>query len=128
MEVALIVDYFLATIRLAAYKNKITDLIVYGTPSENVDKATIEGIEISSSFNTGAIYHQLSFDWMDPKNDDTGEVLARRAKKSGKWNSSYAVNDFLFDLSYLYQGERLDYSGGDMLDSYSLLTSQGLIL
>ena len=125
MEVALVVDYSLATVRLAAYKNKITDLITYGTPSENVDKATIEGIEISSSFDTGPIFHQVSFDWMDPKNEETGEVLARRAKKSGKWNSSYAINDFLFDLSYLYQGERLDYSGGDMLDAYSLFDLAG---
>ena len=123
-EVAIEGSYSFAFIRVAAYRNNITNLIS-GNIKENVGKATIEGIELSTSFETGPISHQVSFDWMDPKNEDTGEVLARRAKRSGKWNSSYIVNDFLFDLSYLYQDERLNYSGGDMLDSYSLFDLAG---
>lgn len=123
-EVAIEGAYTFAFVRVAAYRNNITNLIS-GSIKENVGKATIEGIELSTSFETGPISHQVSFDWMDPKNEDTGEVLARRAKRSGKWNSSYIVNDFLFDLSYLYQDERLNYSGGDMLDSYSLFDLAG---
>lgn len=123
-EVAAEFDYDFVFFRLAAYRNNITNLIT-GDVLENVGKAKIEGIELSSSFETGPIMHQASFDWMDPTNEDTGEVLARRAKRSGKWNSSYMISDFLFDLSYLYQGERLDYSGASMLDSYSLFDLAG---
>ncbi|MCG9598669.1 TonB-dependent receptor [Vibrio sp. Isolate25] len=124
-EVAIEADYSYLSVRLAAYRNDIDNLIL-GDIKENVGEARIEGIEISSTFETGPISHSASFDWMDPKDLDNDEQLARRAKHSGKWNMTYFGSDWQVDISYLYQGERPDLTANDItLDSYSLVDFAG---
>ena len=108
-----------------AYFNQIDDLIVYtGTwpdgRNENIDKAEIRGLELMADFDLGPTYHQVSLELKDPMDVGKNEVLARRAKQSAKWQTSYVVGDLTLTGQYQYQSERLDYSGGEMLPSYSL--------
>ena len=123
-EVALDIKPVFMDLRLAFYENQISDLIAKSSITnkyENINEARIQGIEISGSFNTGDFYHSASIDIMDAINEDTGNELARRAKLSGKWNTSYQLNDWEFNLSYLYSGDSYDDAANTVqLDSYSL--------
>lgn len=107
------------------YINQIDNLIVYtgnwpnGT-NENVEEAKIRGVEIVADFDLGPVYNQIALDLKDPKDVSKDEQLARRAKQTLKWRTSVWLGDVLLGTQYLYQGERPDYSGGDILKSYSV--------
>lgn len=88
----------------------------------NVNRARIQGVEVSSRFDTGPISHQISYDYLDSENKETGKQLARTARHSAKWNMTYYLDAWQFDLSYLYQGKRFDDAGNNTtLDPYSLV-------
>ncbi|WP_114767907.1 TonB-dependent receptor domain-containing protein [Vibrio rhodolitus] len=119
-EIALDATYSLLDVRISAYMTNVDNMIVgSGSNASNVGKAEIRGIEIIGKFETGPFTHQLSYDYNDPENKDTGKQLDRRAKDNVKWNIGYFVDDLILDLSYLYQGERTD--GSETLDAYSLV-------
>lgn len=121
-EVALEGEYSLIGWRIAVYQNNIDNLISSnGTTNVNVGEAEIKGLELTANFVTGALYHDLSMDFLDAEDKDTGNELQRRAKESGKWNISYLLDQWQFDLSYLYQGKRYnDAANTKKLNSYSL--------
>lgn len=122
-EVALEGEHSLVGWRIAAYKNKVENLITSnGDTNVNIGEADIQGLELTASFSTGVLYHDLSFDYLDTEDKATGKELQRRAKESGKWNVSYLLDMWQFDLSYLYQGERYDDAANTAkLDPYSLV-------
>ncbi len=107
------------------YITKIDNLIMYtgswptGT-NENIEEAEIRGVELMANFDIGPVYNQVSLDLKDPKDVSKDEQLARRAKQVAKWRTSVWVKDVLLGTQYQYQSERLDFSGGDILGSYSL--------
>ncbi|CZF81973.1 TonB-dependent receptor domain-containing protein [Grimontia marina] len=116
---------------LNGYINTIDNLIVYaGTwpngKNENVEEARIKGIELIADFDLGPVYNQVSLELRDPKDLSKNEQLARRAKEVAKWRTSVWLGDVLLGTQFMYQGERPDFSGGDILDSYSVwdLTAQ----
>ncbi|USD65409.1 TonB-dependent receptor [Vibrio sp. SCSIO 43136] len=104
---------------VVAYHNQIENMII-GWPSKNIGKADIKGIELAAQFATGAFSHDVSLDIMDPVDTSKNSQLARRAKESAKWNVSYSKGNWRADLSYLYQGKRIDTNKAE-LDSYSLV-------
>ncbi|OEE52928.1 outer membrane vitamin B12 receptor BtuB [Enterovibrio norvegicus] len=111
---------------LNGYINTIDNLIFanevapFVWSNENVDEARIKGIELSADFDIGPIYNQVSIELRDPKDLTRDEQLARRAKELAKWQTSVWVRDVLLGTQFIYQGERPNFSGGDMLDSYSV--------
>ncbi|MDP5255755.1 MULTISPECIES: TonB-dependent receptor domain-containing protein [unclassified Vibrio] len=124
-EIAIEGQFDLATVRLSTYRNDVEDMIAtlsdFSTV-ENVDEAVIKGVELSSSFDTGPLSHQVSYDYLDTENKSTGEELARRARHSAKWNTAYNIKQWHFDVSYLYQGTRQDSEYNDVvLSPYSLV-------
>ncbi len=122
-EVALSGSHLTFDWRVAAFQNKITNLISSnGTTNVNLGKAEIKGIETAIGFTTGDFIHDVSYDYLDTKDKDTGFELQRRAKHSAKWNTSYLYEEWQFDVSYLYQGKRYDDNNeSDVLDAYSLV-------
>lgn len=103
------------------YINKIDNLINYDFTiplAMNIDSAEIKGLELSADFDIGSVYNQLSLDFRDPKDKTKNEQLARRAKQVFKWRTSLWLGDVLLGTQFLYQSERPDYSGGEMLASY----------
>lgn len=105
------------------YINKINNLIDYDHTiplAINIDKAEIKGIELSADFETGLFYNQISVDFRDPIDKTRNEQLARRAKRVAKWRTSVWIKDVQLGVQYLYQSERPDFSGGEILPSYSL--------
>ncbi|AKA38611.1 TonB-dependent vitamin B12 receptor BtuB [Yersinia ruckeri] len=99
--------------RLSAYRNDIDQLIntrgVYpNSRYYNVGKATIKGVEWTGSFDTGALSHQVTLEYLDPRNAETNEVLTRRAKQQVKYQLDWQVADLDWSITYQYLGQRYD--------------------
>ncbi|MPS33236.1 MULTISPECIES: TonB-dependent receptor domain-containing protein [unclassified Salinivibrio] len=110
---------------LTGYINHIDNMIDYDLATSkyrNVEEVTIKGVEFITNFDVRSLNNRISLEYKDPKNDKTGEQLARRAKRVAKWDASYQWEQVQLGTQWQYQSERLDYSGGDMLGSYSLWT------
>ncbi len=78
----------------------------------NVGKATIKGVEATASFETGPLTHQIGYDYVDPRNAKTNEVLLRRAKQQVKYQLDWQIYDFDWAVTYHYLGERYDKDYG----------------
>ena len=101
------------TWRFTGYRNDIDSLIDYVPNGPyslyyNVGQATIKGIETTASFDTGPLTHQISYDYVDPRNAKTNQVLQRRAKQQVKYELDWQVYDFDWAVTYQYLGERYD--------------------
>lgn len=122
-------------VRVVGYRSEIDNLISYQGKGVDLESsnATIKGVEISVSFDTGPFSHSVSVDLLDSDNPVNvasfgqpaqieSKKLNRRAEEVYKWLVSYAYNDFQTDLAYMYQGERFDDTKNlTKLDSYSLV-------
>lgn len=99
------------TWRVSGYRNDIDNLISSDPRTfryYNVDKARIKGIEATAQFDTGPVGHQISYDYVDPRNAKTNEVLARRSKQQVKYQLDTQVWDLDWNLAYRYLGTRYD--------------------
>ncbi|URN99173.1 TonB-dependent vitamin B12 receptor BtuB [Leclercia adecarboxylata] len=97
--------------RVSGYRNDIDNLISSDPRTfryYNVDKARIKGIEATAQFDTGPVGHQVSYDYVDPRNAKTNEVLARRSKQQVKYQLDMQVWDLDWNLAYRYLGTRYD--------------------
>lgn len=122
-------------VRIVGYRSEIDNLISYQGKGVDLESsnATIKGVEISASFDTGAFSHSVSVDLLDSDNpvdvaswgqpaQIESKKLNRRAEEVYKWLVSYAYDDFQADLAYMYQGARFDDTKNlTKLDSYSLV-------
>ncbi len=75
---------------LSAWRNKVTNLIVFGPPGPcldsfgcyaNVGRAELEGITLAGRTQLGMIGLRGSLDWHDPRNVATDKILQRRARR-----------------------------------------------
>ncbi len=99
------------TWRISGYRNEIDNLIDANPTTwryENIGKARIKGVEATASFDTGPVTHQLSYDYLDPRNATTHEVLLRRAKQQVKYALNGRIYQMGWSLTYRYLGERYD--------------------
>lgn len=108
--------------KASAYYNTITDLIDYQMGSGdmgvngvyyNVNKATIKGVELTGQFDTGPVAHNATLQFIDPKNDQTGQQLLRRARQQVKYEISGDVAPFGWNVVYHYIGKRKDTNNQD---------------
>ncbi|MEE3664293.1 TonB-dependent vitamin B12 receptor BtuB [Brenneria sp. g21c3] len=105
--------------RLSAYRNEIDNLINFSNNSYyNIGKAKIKGVEWTGTFVTGPLEHELTLEYLDPRNAKTNEVLVRRAKQKAKYQLGWNVYDVDVDMIYQYSGKRFD-TGNSRLPSYS---------
>ncbi len=95
----------------SGYRNDI-DNLVDSDPTTyryyNISKATIKGVEATASFDTGPLSHEVSFDYVDPRNGASNEILLRRAKQQVKYQLDWTVYDFDWSVTYHYLGQRYD--------------------
>lgn len=99
--------------QINAYRNDIDNLIAYKSGAlfdtyENIGKAEIKGIEWNGEIETGIFKHQLTYQYIDPRNKDTNEVLARRAKQQVKYQLDWPIYMIDMGLTYQYIGSRYD--------------------
>lgn len=122
-EIAVEAQFDDFALRIAAHRSDVDKMISSnGDTNVNIDKAEIKGLEVSGRFNTGPLTHDVSYDYLDTEDKSTGNELVRRARHSAKWNTTYYLENWQFDLSYLYQGKRFDDdANSEVLDPYSLV-------
>lgn len=97
--------------RVSGYRNDVDNLIDYDYTQNqyyNVGKARIKGVEATASFDTGPLAHTVSYDYLDARNVQTNELLARRAKQQVKYQLDWQVYDFDWSVTYQYLGTRYD--------------------
>nr|ELR5169783.1 TonB-dependent vitamin B12 receptor BtuB [Providencia rettgeri] len=96
-----------------AYHNDIDNLIAYkaGNPIssyENIGEAEIKGIEWVGEFETGVLHHQVTYQYIGPRNKKTDKILERRAKQQIKYQLDWNVANVDWGLTYQYIGSRYD--------------------
>lgn len=95
--------------RISAYHYEIQNLIDYKNNQYiNVKSATIKGLEWTGNVTTGPVEHHLTLQYVDPRDDDTGKVLYRRAKQQVKYELTGQIYDLDWNVMYQYLGKRYD--------------------
>lgn len=101
--------------RLSAYRYKIDNLITYYSDPvtyagayDNINSATIKGVEWTGSFDTGIFSHRVTLQYIDPRNDENNEVLARRSKRQAKYQLDWTMFNVDMDVAWQYYGRRYD--------------------
>lgn len=95
--------------RLSTYRYEINNLIDYDNNAYyNVKLATIKGLEWTGNVTTGPVDHHLTLQYIDPRDDETNKVLARRAKQQVKYELTGQIYDLGWNVAYQYMGQRYD--------------------
>lgn len=95
--------------RLSTYRYEINNLIDYDNSAYyNVKSATIKGLGWTGNVTTGPVDHHLTLQYIDPRDDETNKVLARRAKQQVKYELTGQIYDLGWNVAYQYLGQRYD--------------------
>ncbi|NHX33165.1 TonB-dependent receptor, partial [Escherichia coli] len=68
----------------------------------------IKGVEWNGELQTGLFSHQLTLQYLDPRNEKTNKVLNRRAKQQVKYQLDWNIAAVDMGLTYQYIGSRYD--------------------
>jgi vitamin B12 transporter len=115
------------SLQITAFQNKIKDLIAidfatFPSEAENIDRARIRGIEAQYQFQRGNWYATLEGILQDPENRETGQQLARRAKKTLTGSINYTHGPYTFTGKLLTTGKRPNSDFDETeLDGYTLV-------
>lgn len=96
---------------LTAYRNRVSDLIVY-VPTfpiatmANVDQATLEGITLAGGTEFAGLRVRASMDWLQATDDATGHVLSYRARRHGSLDVSKALDRWTLGATLVASGPR----------------------
>lgn len=102
---------------LVAWRNTVSHLINFGAAGpcastygcyENVGRARYEGATLSGRTAVGPVALQVSADWHDPRNLDTGKRLARRASRLATMAAETPVAGWTFGAELQAAGARFD--------------------
>lgn len=103
------------SIALSAYQGKYKDLInpyvcdaFLNCTSENTSKATIRGLSLEASQRFGNTTLNIGADLMNPKDNETGKTLVRRAKQVYRAGISHLFNRVEIGADYLFVAHRFD--------------------
>lgn len=83
---------------------------------ENVDEASIQGVEFGVNFDVNGLQHTLSYTYLDTENELTHEELEGRSEHEADFSLAYPISDWDLRLDYHYQGKRKD--GAQYNDAY----------
>ncbi|MDP9190643.1 MAG: TonB-dependent receptor [Acidobacteriota bacterium] len=108
---------FSATLFDADYE----DLINFGPTFqfENIEAASSRGLEIGAQRRLGAVRVDLSYTWLDTKDEATGEELLRRPQHSGSIGFGYQGASYSTQFVIIHKGQR-----GDVTDLFPFGTVQ----
>lgn len=96
------------TVKLVAFDNKIRGFITNTVRPENIPRARIEGWTLGYDGSFGALSVHASYDKLDPRNELTGKMLARRANDQVGLSADYSAGAWKFGASMLHVGRRFD--------------------
>lgn len=120
--------------RLSAYRYKIQNLITYYSDPvsyagsyDNIQSATIKGVEWTGSVDTGIFTHKITLQYIDPRNDQNNEVLARRAKRQAKYQVDWTMFNVDMDVAWQYYGKRYDNNTSAYSNTQQILPSYSTV-
>jgi vitamin B12 transporter len=112
------------TLSATLFDNRIRNLIAFDLSTftiENINKAHIKGLSLTGSQRWGSLSLQASADIQSPRDDATGNLLARRANRNGKLNLSYDWQNWQFGAEVLSASTRYNnLANTTRLDGYTL--------
>ncbi|MBK1688556.1 TonB-dependent receptor domain-containing protein [Rubrivivax gelatinosus] len=102
---------------LVAWRNKVDELIAFGAAGpctstsgcyENVGKASYEGLTLSGRTRVGALALRGSLDFHEPKNELTGTLIARRARRLATLGADTELAGWQLGAEVQAAGQRWD--------------------
>ncbi len=120
------------TAGIVVYRNRVRDLINFvGTATgcassfgcyTNVNRAILQGATLSASQRIGDVTLRASFDVQDPKDADTGNLLARRSKRHGTLGADWRVAGWTLGAELQTSSRRFDDTANTVkLGGYTVL-------
>ena len=120
---------------VTAYRNKVRNLITFGAAGpcgsafgcyENTGRAVLQGVTIAGAHRLAGVNLGGSLDLQNPKDDVTGKLLARRAKRLLKLNADTRVGiggtDWTLGAEWQAVGRRWDNAANtNRLGGYGLV-------
>ena len=110
------------SIEFSAFNNKTEDLIAFDYSDfklYNIERTRTQGIESRFQWLVNDWNISVNAKLQNPKNNTTGEVLLRRAKKTLSLGLRRSFGALDVNLNLLESGSRIDF-GGVKLDGYTL--------
>ena len=110
-----------------AYRNRVSDLIVYVpffpiSTMANVNRATLEGITLEGATELAGVRIHASMDWLQATDDATGHFLNYRARRHGTLDVSKALDRWTLGATLVASGSRFaDSSNSVSLPGYARL-------
>jgi vitamin B12 transporter len=120
------------TAGIVVYRNRVRNLINFvGTATgcastfgcyTNVNRATLQGATLSASQRLGDVTLRASLDVQDPKDADTGNLLARRSKRHGTLGADWRVAGWTLGAEVQSSSKRYDDAANTVkLGGYTVL-------
>ncbi|MEO8249665.1 MAG: TonB-dependent receptor, partial [Burkholderiales bacterium] len=116
---------------VVAYRNRLTNLIAFGAAGgcasafgcyENTAKAKLEGITVSGEQRVGALGLRGSLDFQNPRDLDTGHLLARRSKRHATLGADWRAAGWILGAETQLSAPRYDNSANTVkLAGYGLV-------
>ncbi|MGB7815359.1 MAG: TonB-dependent receptor [Methylotenera sp.] len=110
---------------ITAYENKVRNLIALDPITFvpfNVNKAKLQGVTLAASQQWGNWNLSASADIQSPRDDETGNLLVRRANRHGKLNLSYDWDNWRFGGELVSSSKRYeDVANKKPMGGYSLI-------
>ena len=109
------------------YTTSIRNLIEYQYPTmENIDKANIDGIELSLGTQLFGWNIQGNFSHTNPKNDETGNYLTNRSRDTFRLDMDSQYKNFTYGASVIAASKRyLDTNNDNTLAGYGIMNIRG---
>lgn len=104
------------------FDNHIHNLIAFPAPfyiGRNINRARIDGFELSYAGNIADTHLKANLTSQNPRDDMTGKVLSKRAKRFANVAASHDYGQWNAGAELRYRGDRQD--GAHTLSSYQLL-------
>jgi len=114
-----------ANLSATIYENRVKDLIAFDIATftiENLNKATIRGLTLAGAQRWGSLHLQANADIQSPRDEATGNLLARRANRHGSVDLSYSLGDWRFSAEATASSKRYNNLANTVgLGGYGLL-------
>jgi vitamin B12 transporter len=116
-----------ASASLTVYRNRVSGLIGYEADAalcpadpayaygcaRNIARATLQGASLSGQRQIGALGLKARLEFVDAKDDATGQRLSRRAAHQSSWSADWTQSGWTWGAHVVHLGARPD--GGGML-------------
>lgn len=95
----------------SAYRNQVTDLITYsGMHLINLNKATFTGGELGLKWQQDELFLNLSYAYVQAKNDETKDDLTRRPRQSATLTTGWQDEQFGISASVSAKSKSKDFA------------------